>query len=664
MDLPGGDDFQDVRDIFSAASAEMQPGETVWMDGFTLLEAMSALEIGEPRLDSGMVSSSVPPFDALAPLLPEEICWIIDRACAYEMEWHAGNLLSTTVFTLVYIHELGQIDPDMVSHRHSGSQDPRRPIELISVILQTYIIGLLKCCGAVWDKLNRSSLHDSEDWQSDKCEVSLLEGYQTKAALAKLDDTLAWLSTTSKIAPSWKEQLAARLYLRKSMLLLMNTSAFDHPQTFQATLSQARVALAYVRQHSAPAPSRDSPAHLAFDPYIGRRLVTFIPIRVLELPPVEHSWDAIQRLLDGWQEMATLAYSHSLTAWETAGLTRTWLGVERPAYVRASTQAIFYNGLIVLGKYGSAWVTQSFFNETVGIAQAHVYRIIQDSWTAKTPVPLSQIERLMSKTVIPTILAAWDNGPRRRRILANLASEWHALYDLFLRIASNTHPSTAADIRIMTKLPKAVLIWRMNILQEIVLSGFQLELYAANERPFAYWYTAQLVEQQLLAIDTVEALVNPISSLARELAFRRSFMTAIQHLCIGMYLTLAPCIPFDWPTYKHTFMRRFKWVFRPDYQDVLARPVGHPELFKFMPERDAVMQDSRASPRASCAIALEILTKIVEGSGARRPFVEKLIATAENLCTHLPELVDEQFDWKQNSKWDVNVDPWFPAVSL
>lgn len=44
-------------------------------------------QIGEPRLDSGYIPPGdiKPKFDPLAPLLPEELCWIIDRAFFYEV---------------------------------------------------------------------------------------------------------------------------------------------------------------------------------------------------------------------------------------------------------------------------------------------------------------------------------------------------------------------------------------------------------------------------------------------------------------------------------------------------------------------------------------------------------------------------------------------------
>ena len=45
-------------------------------------------QIGDPRMDSGATlpaEEQRPPFDPLTPLLPEEICWILDRILACEV---------------------------------------------------------------------------------------------------------------------------------------------------------------------------------------------------------------------------------------------------------------------------------------------------------------------------------------------------------------------------------------------------------------------------------------------------------------------------------------------------------------------------------------------------------------------------------------------------
>lgn len=44
---------------------------------------------------------------------------------------------------------------------------------------------------------------------------------------------------------------------------------------------------------------------------------------------------------------------------------------------------------------------------------------------------------------------------------------------------------------------------------------------------------------------------------------------------------------------KHNFQRRYKWVFDAKYQDVVAAPVGHPELIRFLPALEEITEVSR-----------------------------------------------------------------------
>ena len=49
------------------------------------------------------------------------------------------------------------------------------------------------------------------------------------------------------------------------------------------------------------------------------------------------------------------------------------------------------------------------------------------------------------------------------------------------------------------------LMWRLTAAENIILSGFQLELYAPHERTFAYWYLTQVTETHLGCIEDVLA---------------------------------------------------------------------------------------------------------------------------------------------------------------
>jgi hypothetical protein len=197
----------------------------------------SFCKIGEPRLDTGITLQEErrPPFNPLVQLLPEEVCWILDRSFACEvireatfwsvallniciflqMEWHAGHTLSQTVFTLLYVHDLAALNPEFIPHglvRNNKS----RPPELITMVLRSAVFGLLKCCDLAWRELAKDKVHDvrpfpslglastpieinsqCEDWQSEKCEVSLLEGVPVKHVLSKLEEACVWVRSSS-----------------------------------------------------------------------------------------------------------------------------------------------------------------------------------------------------------------------------------------------------------------------------------------------------------------------------------------------------------------------------------------------------------------------------------------------------------------------------------
>ena len=134
-------------------------------------------------MDSGMVVEQErrPSFDPLTPLLPRELCWILDRSFAcevidlthcvliflficrvcllFQMEWHAGNTLSQTVYTLLYVHHLANIDPDLVQYPQQG-QALRDFEGLTTIVLRSAVVALLKCCDLTWRELSKGKVHE------------------------------------------------------------------------------------------------------------------------------------------------------------------------------------------------------------------------------------------------------------------------------------------------------------------------------------------------------------------------------------------------------------------------------------------------------------------------------------------------------------------------
>lgn len=105
----------------------------------------------------------------------------------------------------------------------------------------------------------------------------------------------------------------------------------------------------------------------------------------------------------------------------------------------------------------------------------------------------------------------------------------------------------------MKHIPACALVWRLSVIREVILSGFQLELYTAEEKSFAYWYASQVMEAHLTCLDGLLLAVEPGSPwhigcllfsflffiidclAARELQFQHTFLTALQAMTLPMF---------------------------------------------------------------------------------------------------------------------------------
>lgn len=130
-------------------------------------------------------------------------------------------------------------------------------------------------------------------------------------------------------------------------LLLLNISR-DSQQLIDL-ISEAKFHLSQIRATPSPEPDdQDALAKRVFDPYIARKLNTFIPVSIIEVPRVEKTWDTIDEYLNGLHELILLAKTKEVTTWavgwvlsRNSGLLTlcVWLDCRRPSALAPSTTA-------------------------------------------------------------------------------------------------------------------------------------------------------------------------------------------------------------------------------------------------------------------------------------------------------------------------------------
>ncbi|KIP07499.1 hypothetical protein PHLGIDRAFT_105599 [Phlebiopsis gigantea 11061_1 CR5-6] len=565
MGLPGGDTFEDVTEMLVQAAKDMSPEEVLLTSDLTLMDSMSAFEIGEPRMDSGMLlegEEDRPAFDALTPLLPEELCWILDRSFACEMGWHAGNTLSQTVYTLLYVHSLQDINPDLLPPHYYYANDPLRPIQLITLVLRPAVFALLKSCDFVWRELSGKRVYDVEDWHSEKCEVSLLEGVPVDMVLRKLDDAYTWLHNTD-IPQEWIDTIGDRLALRKTLLQLFRASHLGDLDDLRPLTTIARKILRKVRSHPSETPGADSPALAAFDPRVTRRLPTVMPTCELELPTQSLVWDEIDRLLYGWDNVDHLRVNHSLSSWKLNGSLNLYLPDKTLAfsYIRSFTQRIFYDNRIVLEEYPEYWLLEQFFWETLGVSYETIGEVLVNNWVGPGELILREINSHLIETIAGYIRSFWFNPPRRRRHLMKSIVRWQLLEEAFVNLTSRLNPANPHAASLLKTLPATAASWKLTTAREIVLSGFQQELYASYERPLAYWCLAKVIEQHLENLETLKESVPAESDAFYELEYHSQLLAILQTMSMALFVVCLLCSSLNNKTrFYLNFCRRYKWL--------------------------------------------------------------------------------------------------------
>ncbi|EIM82360.1 Mak10-domain-containing protein [Stereum hirsutum FP-91666 SS1] len=728
-DTPGGDDFVEVTSLFRDAAEGLPDGTVILTDGFTLLDSMSAIEIGEPRMDSGVIleeETKRPPFKPLDPLLPSELCYILDRTFACEMEWHTGTTLTQTIYTFLYIYHYDELDPEILPYIPLDQRDPARPMELVTLVLRSAVAGFMKCCDMVWRELNKGKVFDTEDWQSEKGGGSLMEGLPVRRALAQLDDACTWISDQTSHGLSWKEPLLHRMELRNILLELFSLDPTLDRLRYQRHLAQARHHLHEIRYRPSPPapssssspsdPSSESPALHAFDPYITRRLNSYMPLKVLELPEMEETWKRVERLLDGLEEVCEMVGVGNLMTWKIVGnihaRTRPTSQPQTP-YLRSLIQSVYFDDFRILGALPPRWAVDCFFVERLGVSYDTIVDVLARRWVGGAGMPLKDLEGKLIRLLTKRIQIAWYNPPRRRRALCNSLLDWHVVYDLLQHMSLCVTTTDTADLTLLLLLPKLALLWRLETILDVILSGFELDLYVADERPFAYWYALRTVEAALEIVGELREVVIEGSVALSELEFQARYLEGLRDLCRGMFVLTLPQLSYTPERMHLNLLKRYKWAFLPQYGVITAKPVGHPDLRAFLDACAGVLADETYNPSAAFKSAHETLLKLGgegddetgsrggsgsgsdsgSGSGAdtgtgvsegsvfggigvgvgwagrwsdeRMKFVQTLATTASRLSEIAPSTLEElaAFNHSASLVWNKTKPCWFPDPS-
>ncbi|KAF2162062.1 hypothetical protein M409DRAFT_69297 [Zasmidium cellare ATCC 36951] len=341
---------RDVTEDFVVASEQLQPGELVKDECFTLFEAVGALEIMDPKMDSGRIppgDSFEPDFDVCAGLNANQVLWIMDELFRLEMSFQDGYPLSQNIFTSLHVFRL--LAPENRHPYHlrfeglSAKDETTVQQQLVHFVLRAYCIAVVKCVQCTLNLIQTYTYYEEEDF------VTYLFGRELLPTLSPVDgtrlliDAADWLET-SGLDQDVQDTLRLRLLAREELLTSMDSTdeGVDEWDKFKAKIQDIR------QQHELATPVPD-----AFSDKVQRQLATSTPPR----PMAQLSWD---QACEKWTQLCDdILTTRALTSFRIRQsphcLQRaTWAFAYRQpppgTYARAKMQEILTAGDCVAGE--------------------------------------------------------------------------------------------------------------------------------------------------------------------------------------------------------------------------------------------------------------------------------------------------------------------------
>ncbi|KAK4431770.1 N-alpha-acetyltransferase 35, NatC auxiliary subunit [Sesamum alatum] len=512
--IPSGNDtvWADVSPLLRLACNDLRSDELISGENFNLFAAMSALEIMDPKMDSGIVSTYYSVDEAIdsgAAPIPlnfdrtvdiQRIIDIMDHLLACEATWHKGGSLAQTVFSCIYL-----LRPERTSSH---------------ALLHSFCRVIRTTCSAVVSVVSDARTNEEEDLFTmayglplkadgdDKC-LSMLHAVeetisrQLKACKAPLSkrkvlEDVEPLQTNLDLEEGFCKAVLCRLRFRKHFYHVLTCMrrpqgkglelAKKHIISCLSELDSMLKSAEFLRQHCACGTLEDGAEDkttasgcqpIGFDSTLNSRSAAPTPPRSIKLLSWTKAVHYFQKLL---HDLDTIC-SYSLDP-VFEGALRFVVDFQKfqPDLVaRAYIQ-------LLLVQEGKLYGREPMFAVICRAALLPEGAKNHDVQKNETVGQLGQL--LISLLRVLCTNTAWQ-----RRKLGKILQDWRIIYvqlELAFRKEFGDITSTSTDQDLCLKICKHILIWVEEqtywIALRFLVLGFELELYSTSEYCMVYWY--------------------------------------------------------------------------------------------------------------------------------------------------------------------------------
>ncbi|KAI1262347.1 Mak10-domain-containing protein [Xylariaceae sp. FL1019] len=507
----------DITDRFKSAVNTLAPGELVKDEHFTLFESVSALEIMDPKMDSGVLEqgeSLDEEYDVSRELLPVEILGIINQLLCLEMAWHLGYPLSQTLLTSVYVEAMMNPHPRTIDEADftRGPPDPGNSTSLMFV-LRAYCAGMLRTCAFVNDIVKEELYYEEEDFVTNTYDRYFLYDIPSNEILDLLNNAWGELHAVSvAIGPEICASLAYRIEFRiKFLLALEQLVSRDINSESPAPLwIEMRKLVDDIEIHH----ELEKPVPEAFSTKLQRRLASTMPPRPMVKLGFEECIVHFKRFSQtGIEVMDVLNYKDPQSLLNFI-LTFQRQKPQPSPFIRTILQNLLFKDMVVLGRYS----IRQLIDHDVGILvlpdSPHLDRGYDDVEipTDARYLISSQMEvfrQRVADVYLDTFRFLCQNRCRVRRTLCHHIQEWDAMEADVGEIEERLKgplSEIAQPGQDFTFLPLTswAYVYKLQQMEWVVQLGFELTVYQPDELASMYYYLKGLATLRAQHIESIK----------------------------------------------------------------------------------------------------------------------------------------------------------------
>ncbi|KAK5639210.1 hypothetical protein RI129_011702 [Pyrocoelia pectoralis] len=485
---------------FLNAVQGLELGELLHDESFGLFEAMSAIEMMDPKMDAGMLcnrgNKKAKSFDQavsdstlkLKNFSHRELIDIIDTTLACIVSWLEGHSLAQTVFTNLYLH---------------------KPYSIEDRTLKVFSLAVYKVLEIIKEFIHKAIVYEEEDFQPMHYGYHLnpdLSEQRMIGMLREVEEELHKKSRTKfqngHVLPQEADETVAlyarikfvRVFYQALTLLLQRKEDRQSAITDCQRLFVTATDMLFIMQKTVQIDAQinnvlEQSQVLGFEPLINQRLLPPTFPRYTKIKPKEEALVYFEDMID---RLKTVCRIHGISSFHQALDFFVEFSKCSPCLLSRSALQLLYLGShsVVLSSNPNILkellkeAAKSFISPPALMAKAIVSnqqaKMYVDTFFSHCTRPFANLLQLCG-----------HNRARQRDKLAHLLEEFTSLQDEAERVDAYLHNISISCTWSRPHLAcfgTWILYHTLRIMIMYLLAGFELELYSVHEYYYIYWY--------------------------------------------------------------------------------------------------------------------------------------------------------------------------------